>query len=178
MDFSENRHLQILHVSYSVKTKVKRSFTLSLEPPALFWLYDELRKQHTKTLASPRRLYIPRRGRYTIKLVCGTYRAKKGSKDWTKKTEKYFQCKIVPAGALRVTANQRSHISRRGRVVSGESPGALSQVMGNTELTTRNRSVEFDDWWTLRMLRVMTFHTECSNLHRKSRPPSCHLCTW
>lgn len=121
-------------------------------------------------------LYIPRRGRYTIKLVCGTYRAKKGSKDWTKKTEKYFQCKIVPAGALRVTANQRSHISRRGRVVSGESPGALSQVMGNTELTTRNRSVEFDDWWTLRMLRVMTFHTECSNLHRKSRPPSCHLC--
>ena len=60
----------------------------------------------------------------------------KGSKDWSTKTEKYFQCKTVSAGALPVTANHRPHRSGAGRVASGERPGALSQVMG-TKLTTR-----------------------------------------
>ena len=60
----------------------------------------------------------------------------KGLKRLIYKTEKYFQCKTVPAAALPVTASQSPHRSGAGRAASGARPGALSQVMG-TKLTTR-----------------------------------------
>lgn len=143
--------------------------------PASFWLHKELRKKHIKP-ASTHRLYIPRRGRYTIKALHGTYR-EKGLKRLIYRNRKIFPVQDCPSSCFTCDSKPKSTQKWGGQSCIWCEAWGSESGNGNKADNQKDRSLECDDWWILRVLRLMTFRTECSNWHRNSGPSSDHLCT-